>query len=296
MAKSKICDFCLDEPKGLFNKPKLLKDGHSICKRCKKIIERYSLPVRYDIFQLLVTNEPSMRNMIIGNYLEQHTPEEIIAKFFPLPNMLLHDGERAINVVDSSITVLSSLVPQEKKNKRIADITRKDFDQLYSVEAENGTATIKGKLYETDAALYFISDNFINCHRLTNMIHNNSELKTIVVNEKGKTFKYNVAHADLFYMREALFLKAAAVQSNKSGNLIYLSSDNTMTITPGIYSIPKNILPGTYYVSPLKDHGMHVKDALGRVKECRSGRVQLDEGSSLEVTGEYQLRRKEKEL
>ena len=41
---------------------------------------------------------------------------------------------------------------------------------------------------------------------------------------------------------------------------------------------------------------MHVKDALGRVKECRSGRVQLDEGSSLEVTGEYQLRRKEKEL
>ena len=62
-------------------------------------------------------------------------------------------------------------MPQEKKNKRIADITRKDFDQLYSVEAENGTATIKGKLYETDAALYFISDNFINCHRLTNMIH-----------------------------------------------------------------------------------------------------------------------------
>ena len=91
-------------------------------------------------------------------------------------------------------------------------------------------------------------------------------------------------------------MKAAAVQSNKSGNLIYLSSDNTMTITPGIYSIPKNILPGTYYVSPLKDHGMHVKDALGRVRECRSGRVQLDEGSSLEVTGEYQLRRKEKEL
>ena len=67
----------------------------------------------------------------------------------------------------------------------------KDFDQLYSVETESGTVTVKGKLYETDAALYFISDNFINCHRLTNMIHNNNELKTIVVNEKGKTFKYN---------------------------------------------------------------------------------------------------------
>lgn len=295
MAKSKICDFCLDEPKGLFNRPEVLKDGHSVCKRCKRIIENYGLPLKYDIFQSLVTNDPKMREMIISNYLENHTPEDTIAKFYPLPSMLLHDGERAINVVDSSITVLTSLIPQEKKDIRIADITRKDFNQLATAPGDSGVTTVKGKLYETDAALYFISDYFLNCHRLTNMIHDVNNLNEIVVSEKGKTYKYRVNHSDLFYMREALFFKAAAKQENKDGNLIYLSSDNTMTITPGIYSVPKNIMPGVYYVSPLKDKGMHVRDATGRLKECRKGRVQLDAGSSLEVTGEYQLRRNERE-
>ncbi len=295
MAKSKICDFCLDEPKGLFNRPEALKDGHCICKRCKRIIENYGLPVKYDIFQLLVTNDPKMREMLISNYFENHTPEETIAKFYPLPSMLLHAGERAINVVDSSITVLSSLIPTEKKNIRIADITRKDFNQLYTAPGDSGVTPVKGKLYETDAALYFMSDNFLNCHRLTNMIHDANNLNEIVVSEKGKTYKYRVNHSDLFYMREALFFKAAAKQENKDGNLIYLSSDNTITITPGIYSVPKNIVPGVYYVSPLKDEGMHVRDATGRRRECRKGRVQLDAGSSLEVTGEYQLRRNERE-
>ncbi len=295
MAKSKICDFCLDEPKGLFNRPEALSDGHCICKRCKRIVENYHLPVKYDIFQLLVTNDSKMRDMLISNYLENHTPEETIAKFYPLPSMLLHDGERAINIVDSSITVLTSLIPSEKKNIRIADITRKNFDQLYTAPGESGVTTVKGKLYETDAALYFIADNFINCHRLTNMVHDANNLNEIVVSEKGKTYKYSVNHSDLFYMREAVFLKAAAIQEKKDGNLIYLSSDNTMTITPGIYSVPKNIMPGVYYVSPLKDEGMHVRDANGRLRECRRGRVTLDNGSSLEVTGEYQLRRNERE-
>ncbi len=295
MAKSKICDFCLDEPKGLFNRPEALNDGHFICKRCKRIIENYHLPVKYDIFQLLVTNDSKMRDMLISNYLENHTPDETIAKFYPLPSMLLHEGERAINVVDSSITVLTNLIPSEKKNIRIADITRKNFDQLSTAPGSSGVTTVKGKLYETDAALYFMSENFINCHRLTNMIHDVNNLNEIVVSEKGKTYKYSVNHSDLFYMREAVFLKAAAIQEKKDGNLIYLSSDNTMTITPGIYSVPKNIMPGVYYVSPLKDEGMHVRDANGRRRECRQGRITLDAGASLEVTGEYQLRRNERE-
>ncbi len=294
MAKSKICDFCLDEPKGLFNRPMALTDGHCICKRCKKIIESYKLPVKYDIFQLLVTNDSKMKDMLIGAHLEKNTPEDVIAKYYPLPSMLLHEGERAVNVVDASITVLTSLIPDTKKDIKICDITRKDFDQLNTATGDSGVSEVSGKLYETDAALYFISDNFLNCHRLTNIVHNN-EPNVIVVHEKGKTFKYKVKYSDLFFLREALFNKAAAIQDKKDGNLIYLSSENTMTITPGVYSVPKNISAGVYYVSALKDQGMKVRDAVGRVKECRSGRVRLDEGSSLEVTGEYQLRRNEKE-
>ena len=63
-----------------------------------------------------------------------------------------------------------------------------------------------------------------------------------------------------------------------------------MTITPGTYDVPKHIQAGTYYVSAVKDDGLHIRDAAGKLHSMHNGRVHLDEGSQLEVTGEYHFR------
>ncbi|MBR2990041.1 MAG: hypothetical protein IKF51_01100, partial [Solobacterium sp.] len=73
-------------------------------------------------------------------------------------------------------------------------------------------------------------------------------------------------------------------------NLIYLSSENTMTIMPGSYTVPRNIPSGTYYVTAVKDDGIHITDALGKRRAASSGKIRLDEGSRLEVTGQYKFR------
>lgn len=290
MANNKVCDFCLDEPKGLFHKPEKLSDGHYICKKCRATIEKYKLPVKHDVFQLLVTADANMRDVVMMNYLDRHTPSEVIAKFYPLPKVLLHDGERAINVYDATITVDATLIPETLATTTIADITRKDFTNLESTTKKENATKVSGKLYETDAALYFLSEHFINCHRLTNMVRDNKDGDVIYVDEKGKNYRYAIEHVDLFYMREDLFFKVANAQEKRDTNLIYLSSENTMTLTPGVYTVPRNITPGTYYVSPIKDDGLNVRDAVGRIRECRSGKIHLDQGSTLEVTGEYQFR------
>ena len=46
----------------------------------------------------------------------------------------------------------------------------------------------------------------------------------------------------------------------------------------------------TYYVSAVKDDGLHIRDAAGKLHSMHNGRVRLDEGSQLEVTGEYHFR------
>ena len=47
MAKNnKVCDFCLSEATGMFNRHEKLADGHYICKNCKTIIQGYGLPVK----------------------------------------------------------------------------------------------------------------------------------------------------------------------------------------------------------------------------------------------------------
>lgn len=42
MAK-KVCDFCLSELGGLFNRPEKLADGHYICKNCRQTISEHGL-------------------------------------------------------------------------------------------------------------------------------------------------------------------------------------------------------------------------------------------------------------
>lgn|GEM_PF-209696 len=288
---SRICDFCLDEPKGLFNRPERLPGDHYICKKCKKIIESYDLPVKYDLFQLLVTAQPEMREMLMGSYLETNTPEDCTARFYPLPKVLLHRGEHCVNECASSITVDESRIPQSTAVRNIADITRKDIVNL--PDQEHGTS-VKGRLYETDAALYFVSEHFINCHRLANIVHQNNDNDVIRVLEQGRSYTYRVPHADLFFLRETFYRKVTD-KSSKKKNLIYVASENTITLTPGVYKVPKNIQAGTYWVSAVKDNGLHIRDAAGTVRGWRSGRVHLDEGSQLEVTGEYQFRIKQHE-
>ena len=65
---NKVCDFCLEEGRGLFRQPESLPDDHYVCKNCRKIIESYGLPVKYDLFQLLVTAEPYMQEMMRGGW------------------------------------------------------------------------------------------------------------------------------------------------------------------------------------------------------------------------------------
>lgn len=290
MPASKVCDFCLSESKGLFNRPETLKDGHQICRNCKDTIKRYGLPVQYDLFQLLVTTDAYMREMIMNDYLEKHTPDETIAKFFPDPDSRMHRGEHCINVRDASIKVAKAAIPAGTAPAVIGEITGSLINDIPDAPEGVESAVVKGKLVETDVALYFLSEHFINCHRLSDMVRGGNDMDNIHVLERKLTFTYKTPNTDLFFMRDTLYHKIVAAQANKKQNLIYITSENTMTLTPGIYSVPRNIRSGTYYVSPINDLGIHVRDVNGHLHEIGTGRVRLDEGTMLECTGEYELR------
>ena len=104
MAKN-VCDFCLKESGGLFGRTIRLSDGHHICKNCRAIIQSYGLPVQFDLFQQLVTAHPNLRDMIMDAYLETHDPGTAIARFYPLPRVMMHEGEHCINAVEAEMTV-----------------------------------------------------------------------------------------------------------------------------------------------------------------------------------------------
>ena len=286
---NKVCDFCLEEGKGLFRQPESLSDGHYICKNCRRIIERYDLPVKYDLFQLLVTADPTMQEMMMGDYLEHHKPAEAIAKYYPTPAMRLHEGEHCVNVCPASIRVEADAVPLTRAVTRVADITRKDIVNLADTRSAAGKV-IEGTLYETDAALYFLSENFINCHRLTSIVNTHTDTEAVHVLEHGKEFSYQIKNADLFLLRSAFYQMAVATAANKKKSLIYLASENTMTLTSGKYNVPKNIKSGVYWVNPVDAASMRVRDANGQLHAVNSGRIRIDNGSTLEVKGEYQLR------
>lgn len=290
MPRVKVCDFCLSESKSLFGGPQQLADGHYLCKNCRKIIESYDLPLKYELFQLLVTAQPSQREMIMGDYLENHNGADVLAKYYPMPPILLHEGEHCANACEASIRVSKAMIPAEKAPADIASIQRRSILNLADAPGESGAEVVTGKLFETEAAVYFMSDRFINCHRLTSIIHENPDTAHLHIMESGKSFTYEMPHVDLFFLRERFFQLLTAALANKKTNLVYLSSENTMTITPGIYSVPRNISSGTYWVSAVQDKGISIRDANGRLRDIRSGRVHLDAGSTLEVTGEYQLR------
>jgi len=287
---NKICDFCLEEGSGLFNQPTKLRDGHYICRNCREIIENYNLPVKYDLFQLLVTAEPNMREMMMGDYLETHSAEEVYAKYYPIPNMILHDGEHCINARKAKVRVLKSLIPEDKAPERIADVAKNNISNIPNAPSESGSAIVEGMLYETDAALYFMSEHFVNCHRTTNMVRNSGNKKVIMVLEHGKQYTYAVPNADLFLLRSTFYHMAGTNKENRRKSLIYLQSENTMTLTSGSYSVPKNIKSGIYYVNPVNEADLSVIDANGKSHSVTRGRIRIDEGSRLEVTGQYEFR------
>ena len=288
-----ICDFCLEESKGFFHRHERLVSGHYICKNCRNIIESYGLPVKYDLFQTLLTTEPSMRATLMDNFLNRNEVDSCIAKYYPLPQVLLHNGEQCLNVVDASIVVDPTKIPETKAVERIADISKKDITNLSDYA---GGQLVEGKLYETNAALYFLSEHFINCHRISTMIKDYPDPSLIYIQHpNGLKFSYKVDHSDLFYLRDTFFHKILEKKDNKKKNLIYLSSENTMTLKPGSYSVPRNIQPGVYWVDQVKEGSIHFSNASGAPLETIGGRIRLDEGDMLEVTGEYQFRFRKKE-
>ena len=289
MAK-KVCDFCLSEGKGLFSGFEKLADGHYICKDCKSVLREYDLPLKYDLFQSLVTAQPNMKDMIMDVYLEKNAADDAFAKYFPMPSVLMHGGERCINTAKASIKVDKEAVPTTTAVQTVAEVAKNTIHNICDAQSEN-TDVVYGTIYETDAALYFISDHFVNCHRLGYMERNNNANDKIIVVTPSKKFTYNIDHADLFYLRERFFQKATAAKHNKRQHLIYMTNDNKVTITPGVYEIPRSLRPGKYKVKAIKDAGLHIKDQLGRVRDYYENEdlIDLSDGGQLECTGEYQL-------
>jgi hypothetical protein len=287
-----VCDFCLSEGKGLFKKLYRLKDGHHICKDCRDIILSYDLPLEYDLFQQLVTAQPTLRNMIMDAYLESHDPNETIQKFFPNNGQVLHEGEHCLNAVPTVIKVRRDQIPAEAAVTSIMDIRRADIKNVPDApELAPGVTEVKGTLVESEIALYFLSPHFINCHRVGFIKRNTGETKKIEVVTRKNSFTYYVDHADLFFLRERFYRKARAATSEKKQHLIYIRSDNELTITPGIYEIPRSLKPGIYKVRAIKDDGLHISDAVGHVKDYYENgeTINLPEGGVLESTGEYEL-------
>ncbi len=284
MADKKTCEFCLVENRGLFGHLRRMRDGNYICADCRRIIESYGLPIQSDIFQKLVTAEPQRRDMLMRDHLERMSAADCIARYYPMPPIMMHKGEHCINLTEASIKVDPEAVPGGLAPDNILDIRAADVKNLG--DFPDGTK-VKGTLIQTEYALYFLSDHFINAHRLNDIVRTNSSTTTVKVVRSQNTYTYQVPHADLMFMRETFFNK---LLSSAKDNLIYLSSENTMTIMPGSYSVPRNIPSGTYYVTAVRDDGIHITDALGKRRSAAQGRIRLDEGSRLEVTGEYKFR------
>lgn len=291
MANNNVCDFCLAEFKGVFNKPEKLSDGHRICRECKNIIRSYGLPVKHDLFQLLVTAQPSMKDMIMFSYLENHNPEETINKFYPAPDIRLHEGEHCINAAEAIITVQKDRLPNREPARHIADVRKRTIDNIPDTSSRSGAVKVRGTLYETEAAIYFMSDHFVNCHRLGFVRRNTGDEDRVMIVTPNNTYTYLIEHADLFFMRERFFQKCNAAKQNKTQHLIYIRNDNEITITPGIYDIPKSLRPGIYRVKAVNDAGLHIRDAMGRVTDYyeNNEHINLSAGGVLECTGEYEL-------
>lgn len=290
MAK-KVCDFCLSEGGTLFSRLSTLPDGHHICKNCKSVISSYGLPIQFDLFQQLVTAQPNLRDMIMDAYLESHDPQSAIARFYPLPKILLHEGEHCLNAIDARLTVEESDIPAKRAVRSIEEIGREDINNIPDAQNRKTSKTVRGMLYETEVALYFMSDNIINCHRLGFVKRNTNDTEHIVVSTKKYTYTYTVDHADLFFLRERFYRKVNAAASNKKQHLIYIRNDNELTITPGVYEIPRSLRPGIYKVKAVNDAGLHIRDSIGRVKDYYESEecIDLSDGGILECTGEYEL-------
>lgn len=290
MAKNKVCDFCLKEVGGLFHRYETLSDGHHMCKECRKKIESYHLPLKYDLFQKLVTAQPNMKDMMMDAWLEDHNADEMLASYYPYPAVLMHTGEHCINCVEAKITVDVKDIPDIPAVRSIQAVQK---GSIHNVKDASGTETevIPGKLYETEAALYFLSAYIVNCHRLGYVKRNTGETDRVTVETPTKKFTYMVENSDLFFMRERFYQKVNAARHNKDQHLIYITNDNQVRITPGIYDIPKSLRPGIYKVKAIKDAGLHIKDPLGRVRDYYENEEHIDlrDGGVLECTGEYQL-------
>lgn len=290
MAK-KICDFCLEEGKGLFNQPKEIDDTHRICRHCRKIIESYGLPVEFDLFQVLVTAEPRIREMIMNTWMERQPIDSLFSKYYPPTSLELHRYEVAVNIEKSKIRVTQARIPTTKAVDQISLVSR---NQISNLETDPSGEEVEGLLIQTNAALYFMSDHFINCHRLSTMATDCLDEHEIHVMDHGKMYSYSVDHSDLFFLRNTFFHLLSIAKEEKKKNLIYLKSDNTMTLTPGIYRVPRNIKSGTYYISPVENSHLSIKDAAGRIIDGGKGKISIDDGSILEVDGQYHFRYREK--
>ena len=169
---NKVCDFCLSEGKGLFNQPKKIEDGHYICKDCRSILTSYNLPLKYDIFQILVTAQENMRDMIMESYIKNHNIDEMMAKFYPVDDMPLHPGEHCISKVKAYQTVTKDSIPYTRAVSKIAEISKSTIQNIVDSTTRTNSHKVEGILYETDVAFYFLSPNYVNCHRLGYALRN----------------------------------------------------------------------------------------------------------------------------
>ena len=290
MSKNKVCDFCLEEGKGLFKQPEEITGGYHICKKCRKTIEDSGLPVKYDLFQLLVTAEPAMRIMIMNDYLESHKPNDTFARYFPMPKTMLHRGEHCITMTASSITVDPSLIPVSDAPSAIVDVSRSVISNIPS--AETGTA-VEGTLFYTDAALYFLSPHFINCHRVKNIHKDESGPHSIAVKEKDHVFTYTVAHPELLFLRASFYARVTAVSENMHSNLIYLSDENTFVLTPGFYEVPRHFPADRYIIEAEDNKGLTVHHANGSFSTYHGENtgMKMETGCRVECLGRYKLTR-----
>lgn len=289
---NKVCDFCLSEGKGFFNQPKKLEDGHYICKNCTSVLTKYNLPLKYDLFQMLVTAQENMRDMIMDSYIKEHDINQTMAQFYPVDDMPLHTGEHCISKIKATQTVLKDALPYTHAVTKIAEVSKTTIQNITDANTRSNSHKVEGILYETDVAFYFLSPNYVNCHRLGYALRNRTDTDRINIVTPTARYTYMLENSDLLFMRERFYQKLNAARNNKDTHLIYMSDDNNIRITPGIYDIPKNLRPGKYRVTAIKDAGLHMKDSLGRVKDYYENEevIDLSDGGVLECTGEYELK------
>ena len=109
----------------------------------------------------------------------------------------LHPGEHCISKVKAYQTVTKDSIPYTRAVSKIAEISKATIQNIVDSTTRTNSHKVEGILYETDVAFYFLSPNYVNCHRLGYALRNRSDTDRINIVTPTARYTYTVSYTHL---------------------------------------------------------------------------------------------------